>query len=204
MLFPEKMKLKDAIRFTAPFYPSFDADYAYQLANKFQLNPNKPISALSTGYSTIYKLIVALSTNAPYLLLDEPVLGLDANHRDLLYRTLLQKYGEKPCTIVLSTHLVEEISKIIEQVIILKDGGVLYEEPSEELLSRGYAVSGMAKAVDAYIEGKSVIGSESLGGLKTAYLLGTATDVPETVEVSRMDLQKLFIQLTNDNGGSRK
>ena len=62
---------------------------------------------------------MALSVNVPYVLLDEPVLGLDANHRELFYRILLAKYGEKPFTVVLSTHLIEEVASIIEDVVIL-------------------------------------------------------------------------------------
>ena len=63
--------------------------------------------------------------NAPYVLLDEPVLGLDANHRDLFYKTLLARYSEKPFTVVVSTHLIEEISSLIEDVVILHHGQVL-------------------------------------------------------------------------------
>ncbi len=197
MLYPEKMKVKDAFRWTKQFYPNFDEPYALSLAERFKLNVNKATKSLSTGYASIFKLITALATNAPYVLLDEPVLGLDANHRDLFYRVLLEKYSEKPFTAVLSTHLVEEISGLVEQVVIIKDGKLLYDEPTEELLSKGYTASGPANAVDAYIAGKNVIGQDALGGLKSAYILGAADDAPSGVEITKMDLQKLFVQLTN-------
>ena len=196
MLYPEKMKVKDAFRCTKQFYPAFDEAYAHALAERFKLNVNKTTKSLSTGYASIFKLITALATNAPYILLDEPVLGLDANHRDLFYRVLLEKYSEKPFTAVLSTHLVEEISGLVEQVVIIKDGKLLYDEPTEELLKKGYTASGPAAAVDAYIAGKNVIGQDSLGGLKSAYILG-APESPEGIEITKMDLQKLFVQLTN-------
>ena len=104
----------------------------------FVLNTSSRISALSTGYLSIFKLVMALSVNVPYVLLDEPVLGLDANHRELFYRILLAKYGEKPFTVVLSTHLIEEVASIIEDVVILKEGKVIRNESREELLSKGY------------------------------------------------------------------
>ncbi len=125
MLYPEKMKVKDAFRWTKQFYPDFDTEYALDLAERFKLNVNKATKSLSTGYASIFKLITALATNAQYVFLDEPVLGLDANHRDLFYRVLLEKYSEKPFTAVLSTHLVEEISGLVEQVVIIKDGKLL-------------------------------------------------------------------------------
>lgn len=136
--------------------------------------------------------------NAPYILLDEPVLGLDANHRDLFYRILIERYSENPCTIVISTHLIEEVSNVIEDIIIIKQGKIIKNESREELLSQGYTVSGVASIVDDYVADKNVIGVDQIGGLKTVYVLGKLDkNVPEGIEISKLDLQKLFIQLTN-------
>lgn len=197
--FPEGMKVRDAFKWTKEFYPAFDRAYADSLSAKFELNTNKKIKSLSTGYASIFKLITALATNAKYILLDEPILGLDANHRDLFYRTLIEKYSENPCTIVISTHLIEEAAGVLDHVVILKNGEIIRNESKDDLLAGSYMVSGVAAAVDAYCAGRNVLGSDSLGGLKTAYLTGVpeAAGVPEGLTVSRMDLQKLFIQLTN-------
>ena len=197
--FPEGMKVRDAFKWTKEFYPAFDRAYADSLSAKFELNTNKKIKSLSTGYASIFKLITALATNAKYILLDEPILGLDANHRDLFYRTLIEKYSENPCTIVISTHLIEEAAGVLDHVVILKNGEVIRNESKDDLLAGSYMVSGTSAAVDAYCAGRNVLGSDSLGGLKTAYLTGLpeAAGVPEGLTVSRMDLQKLFIQLTN-------
>jgi ABC-type multidrug transport system, ATPase component len=197
-LYPEKMKIKAVFKWTKSFYPDFDMEYANKLAERFELNLNRTVNSLSTGYSSIFKLIIALSVNTPYIFLDEPVLGLDANHRDLFYRILIEKYSEKPSAIIISTHLIEEIANVIEDIIIIKDGSIIKNESCQELLSKGYTVSGSSGAVDAYIAGKSVLGIDTLGGLKTAYILGTAAHpLPEQLEISKLDLQKLFIQLTN-------
>ncbi len=197
--YPDGMKIKDAFKWTKEFYPDFDSAYAKTLADRFELNTSKKIKSLSTGYSSIFKIVTALSTNAPYILLDEPVLGLDANHRDLFYKIIIEKYSANPCTIVISTHLIEEAAGVIEQVVVIKDGSIIRDEPREELLSKGYTVSGVATAVDAFLAGKNVIGADTLGGLKTAYVLGTIdrTTVPDGLEISKMDLQRMFIQLTN-------
>jgi ABC-2 type transport system ATP-binding protein len=196
--YPENMKLKKVFEWTKNFYSDFDEKYAKELAERFELNMNSTVKSLSTGYSSIYKLIIALSVNVPYILLDEPVLGLDANHRDLFYRTLIQKFSEKPCTIIISTHLIEEVTNVIEDIVIIKKGSIIKNESCEELLSKGYTVSGSTAAVDAYIDKKNLIGTDTLGGLKTAYILGKPENsIPDNLEVSRLDLQKLFIQLTN-------
>lgn len=196
--YPEKMKVKEAFHWSKVFYPNFDEEYAVKLAKRFELNINKPVKSLSTGYTSIYKIVIALSVNAPYILLDEPVLGLDANHRDLFYRILIERYSENPCTIVISTHLIEEVSNVIEDIIIIKQGKIIKNESREELLSQGYTVSGVASIVDDYVADKNVIGVDQIGGLKTVYVLGKLDkNVPEGIEISKLDLQKLFIQLTN-------
>lgn len=202
LLFPEGMKVKKIFRWTKEFHPEFDMDYALRIAKLFGLPLNKKSSTLSTGYKSILKNVIALSINTPYIFLDEPVLGLDANHRELFYKLLIEKYSENPFTIVISTHLIEEVSNIIEDVIIIKNGKIIEKGSCEDLLKRGYAISGTAASVDNYIRNNmingKVIGEDSIGNLKSVYILGRPKEtLPENLEVSALDLQKLFIQLTN-------
>lgn len=195
--YPDRMKLKDIFTWTKRFYKNFDRKYADDLAKKFDLNCNKTVKQLSTGYLSIFKLIIALSVNTPYVFLDEPVLGLDANNRDLFYRILLEKYTDNPFTVVVSTHLIEEITSVIEEIIIIKNGTVIQNESVEDFLGKGYAVSGTAALVDSFIVDKQVIATDVLGGLKTAYILGKPEKEIAGLEISSLDLQKLFIQMTN-------
>ena len=197
-LYPESMKIQEVFKWTKNFYPNFDLAYAQNLAAKFGLDTKKKVRSLSTGYGSIFKIIVALSVNTPYVLLDEPVLGLDANHRDMFYKLLIEKYSKSPSTFIISTHLIEEVSSVIEDIIIIKNGTIIKNESCESLLSKGYTVSGKASQVDAFIEGKEVIGIDRLGGLKTAHIIGDLDrcQVPDSLEVTKLDLQKLFIQLT--------
>ncbi len=198
-MYPESMKVNAAYQWTKKFYPSFDMEYAMSLSKKFELNTKKAIKNLSTGYTSIFKIVIALACNAETILLDEPILGLDAFHRDLFYRELLKNYNDNPRTIVISTHLIEEAADIIEEVIILKEGEVLLQQTVEDVLSKGYTVSGPAGKVDAYVAGKQAIGSDSMGGLKSTYMFDKAPEgpLPEGLEISKLDLQKMFIHLTN-------
>lgn len=198
-LYPDKMKIKDTFRWSGEFYSGFNMEYAMAMSERFGLNVNKTVKSLSTGYTSIFKVIIALSVNTPYVLLDEPVLGLDANHRNLFYQVLLEKYADNPSAIVISTHLIEEVTNVIEDIIIIKSGEIYKNESRDELLSKGYTVSGRAAQINAFIADKNVIGVDVLGGLKTAYILGklNRNSIPEGIEVTKLDLQKLFIQLTN-------
>ncbi|NLO39341.1 MAG: ABC transporter ATP-binding protein, partial [Ruminiclostridium sp.] len=181
------------------FYASFDDKKAMDLSHQFGLDVSKKIKSLSTGYCTIFKLIIALCVNVPYVFLDEPVLGLDANHRELFYRLVLERYSENQSSFIISTHLIEEVSSIIEDVMIIRDGEIILNEPREDLLARYYSVTGSISAVDRAIEGEKLLGADVLGGLKTAYIEGSSNTKPVAVdvEITKMDLQKLFIELSN-------
>lgn len=198
-LYPEEMKVKKAFESGEILYDDFDKDKAYAMAAKFSLPTNKRISKLSTGFTSIFKLIMAFSVNTPYLLLDEPVLGLDAQNRDLFYRLLMEEYAENPRTIIISTHLIAEVANMIEHTIIIKDGRILRDMPNETLQSAGYTISGPSSLVDSYIAGKEVLSVSSLGGLKTVCCAGKAdaASLPEGLEMGRLNLQDYFIQLMN-------
>lgn len=198
-LYPEGMKAAEVLRWSSRFYPEFDMDYAHELAEKFGLDLRKKVRSLSTGYSSILKNVVALSVNTPYVLMDEPVLGLDANHRDLLYRKLVERFSQKPATYIISTHLIEEVARVIEEVVIIKDGEIIKNESCEKLVAGGYTATGSSALVDSFIADKQVIGIDSLGGLKSAHVLGelNKAEVPQGLEITRLDLQNLFINLTS-------
>jgi len=197
-MFPEDMKVKAAFDAAGLYYPDFDRAYAETLANKFGLPLKKRIKALSTGYASIFRLILGLSVNTPYLFFDEPVLGLDAQHRDMFYRELLARYAERPCTMVISTHLIAEAADLIEHAVIIRNGKILKDCPRDELTADAYTVSGPAGAVDKYIEGKRVLSTSILGGLKTASVQGERAAVPEGLEVSPINLQDYFICLMEE------
>ncbi|MDD2483912.1 MAG: hypothetical protein PHQ50_02610 [Eubacteriales bacterium] len=104
---------------------------------------------------------------------------------------------------ILSTHLIEEVSGVIEDVVIIDEGEILRQATQEELLAEAFMLSGTSTAVDQFAEGKKVLGTEAFGGLKTIYL-GEEVDrttLPENLELSKMDLQRYFIQLTNKERG---
>ncbi|MDF2632785.1 MAG: transporter related [Caproiciproducens sp.] len=196
-LYPERMRVKEAFHWSAGFYPQFDMEYANTLCSQFELKTNHKIKNLSTGYTSIFKIIIALSCGAEIVIFDEPVLGLDANHREMFYKELIQNYSNYPRTFILSTHLIEEVATIIDRVVIIKSGEVIMDDEVQNVLNQGCTVSGPAGAVDDFIKGKQLLGSDTIGGLKSAYLLGQFHDIPSNLEMGKLDLQKLFIQLTN-------
>lgn len=201
-LYDAGLKVKDHFKWIARFYDGFDKEKAFAVAEKFSLDTDKKFKALSKGYQSIFKLTVALSMHIPYIIFDEPVLGLDANHRELFYDLLLKEYENDERTIILATHLIEEVANLIEEVVLIDHGKILLQEHVGTLLEMGYSVSGLAQEVDAYCADKNVIGFEELGNLKIAHVLGKKTPLPKTgsLSLSTMNLQKLFVKLTEKGG----
>ena len=198
-LFPDSMKVKAALKITADFIPSFDLELAMELAQKFGLPMNKKVKALSTGYSSIIRLVLALSAGTPYVIFDEPVLGLDAQHRDMFYRLLMEHCGGGEQTVILSTHLIQEAAQLIEHAVIIKGGKILRDASAEELTGAAHTVSGPAGLVDGYIAGRQVLNTTAIGGLKTACVEGEPdARIPAGLEISPMGLQDYFISLMNE------
>ena len=200
-LFPDSMKVKAAISVTADFIPGFDTELALELGKKFGLPLNKKVKALSTGYASILRIVLALSAGTPYVIFDEPVLGLDAQHRDMFYRLLMEHCGGGEQTVIISTHLIQEAAPLIGHAVIIKDGEIIRNAPAEELKGAAHTVTGPAGLVDGYTAGRRVLSATSIGGLKTACVEGEPEGrTPAGLEVSPMGLQDYFISLMNEEG----
>ncbi len=195
------LKVTALFKWTKEFYPDFDTQKALELSQKFEVNLKKKFNALSTGYKNIVKLIIALSLNCPYTIFDEPVVGLDVNHRELFYKLLLEKYEENECTIILATHLIEEIANLIEHVVLIDEGEILLDDNIENVLSLGYSVAGKAEEIENYTKNRNVLDIETVAGMKIAYIMGEVdyTSISENMTVSQLNLQKLFLKLTERN-----
>lgn len=132
--------------------------------------------------------------------MDEPVLGLDANHREIFYQELIETYSDHPRTFVISTHLIEEIANLIEHVFVLDNHHIIVDGDVTDILGQSYAVTGPQTDVSTYTDGLNIIGQDHLGGITAHYVYGPLNNdrpIPDTVTVEHLDLQKLFVNLTN-------
>lgn len=195
-LFPKEMKVKEAFKAASSFVEDFDEEECQRLCQLFDLNLKSKIVKLSTGYHSVFKFILALSMPASFVFLDEPVLGLDAVHRELFYEQLLAAYEKRPRTFVISTHLIEEVGHLIEEALILHHGKIVANGNVEELLADAFSVTGEASLVEETVKGFDVMGSENLGGLKTVYVKKGNLEMDSRLTVQPLDLQKYFVWLT--------
>ena len=197
-LFPEDMKVKKAFRAARVFLPGFEAEKALELAKEFGLDTRKRVKNLSTGYGSIFRLILGLCCGADYVAFDEPVLGLDARHRDLFYRLLMEGYAARPHTIILSTHLIAEAANLLEEAVILHRGHLVQQAPTESLRGAYCSVSGPARLMEEYLKDKRVVSQSAVGGLRTACIQNDGKPLPPGLERSPLDLQEYFITLMEE------
>ena len=200
-LYPKHGTLKQMWEMADLSYGSFNFNRARRLLKEFDIqDENVKLSNLSTGLQTAAKLIVALSVNANYIFLDEPILGLDANHRDIFYQELLKAYEENIKTYVLSTHLIEEIQQLVEHVFILDNEKITVDADVDDLLAEMFVISGPAMLVEEYTKDQNVLGTRDLAGIKTAFVRGVLSEtkaIPDQIKIQHPDLQQAFVYLTN-------
>lgn len=204
-LYYKQVKINQMFDLGDGAYGNFDYQNAEQMLKQFELDGNQKFAKLSTGQKTAAKISLALNVDADYIFLDEPVLGLDANHREIFYQELIKSYQKRPRTIVLSTHLIDEIQQLVEHVILIDRHRVLEDADVQDLLDRAYDISGPAKLVDQYTEGLNVLSTTDLGNVRTAHVFDQLPEdriLPDQVQIGHYDLQHLFIYLTN--GGQQE
>ncbi len=181
---------------------NWDAEYAAKLLERFQLPSRKRVQSLSRGQKSALGIVVGLASRAPLTMFDESYLGMDAPSRYAFYEELLSDYAAHPRTIVISTHLIEEVSSLFEEVIIIDRGRLVLHEESDALRGRGVTVTGAAEVVDTFVAGLTVLGEQTLGRTKAATVYGELDETQVRaaklagLELGPVALQDLFVHLT--------
>ena len=140
--------------------------------------------------------------NSPLTILDEVYLGMDAPTRYAFYDEILADYAEHPRTILLSSHRVEEVERLFEDVVVLHRGKVLLAETAEEMQSRGFSLTGPVAAVEELARGRRELHRQRLGATVQVTIEGAPDDGTAAaaraagVELGSLPLQDLFVRLT--------
>jgi len=193
--YPDDYKLVHAIRAARIFYPNWSQELADELIALFRIPRKTIIKKYSRGQFSALGIVIGLASRAPITFFDEPYLGLDATARSYFYDVLLRDYQAHPRTIVLSTHLIDEMDQLLERVVILDRGVVVQSANVDELRGLAYQVSGLDAKVREFAAGKTVLRRHRVGGLASYVIEGRASDedraaVPD-LEFGTVSLQDL-------------
>ena len=195
-------KVKDVLDVERRLHQNWDTELEKRLISLFELDVKRKVKGLSRGMQTAVSLVCGLASQAEITIFDEPSLGLDAVIRERFYDALIDSYSNNPRTIIISTHLIDEVSRVIEKAIMLDHGKLILQENVDDLRQHGVDIIGTQEAVEKETEGLRILRKESFMG-KTTYsvLLDSLRTFSPAVQVHPITLQRLFVLLTQDEGG---
>ncbi|WP_221584736.1 ABC transporter ATP-binding protein [Microbacterium sp. G2-8] len=200
--YPDDAKAKHAFRAARLFFPNWDQAICDELIDEFQLPMKQTIKKLSRGQLSAVGVIIGLASRAEITFFDEPYLGLDAVARQIFYDRLLADYAEHPRTILLSSHLIDEISNLIERVLVIDKGQIIMDQSTEEARERATNLVGDAQVVERFIGRREVIHRESLGRVASVTFLGqlSPSEFDEAraagLDLAPVSLQELIVRST--------
>lgn len=129
------LKVIDTFKFFQDFYNDFDISKARKIINELGIDENKYIKSLSKGMKEKVQLVLVMARNAKLYVLDEPIAGVDPASRDYILDTILNNIN-KDATLIISTHLVYEIERVLDEVIIIKEGDIVHNGKVSDLLPK--------------------------------------------------------------------
>ncbi len=126
------MKVKEMINYFSDFYEDFDCDRAYDMLSKLNINPDDKLKTMSKGTKEKVQLILVMSRNADLYFLDEPIGGVDPAARDYILNTIITNYNPDS-TVIISTHLISDIEKVLDDVVMIKDGELVMHKRVDDI-----------------------------------------------------------------------
>ena len=147
---PNWMTPKSAIKYMADFYDNFDMQKALDMAARFELPMKQKIKTMSKGQQAKLQLLLVMSRKADLYILDEPLGGVDLVSREFILDTIMKNHAENS-TILLSTHLIYDIEKVLDRVLMVKDGKLLVNTDVSKITADGKTVEDLFREVFSYV-----------------------------------------------------
>ena len=139
----KQQKIREILDFFQDFYGDFDRSRAESMLRALKLDPEARLKTLSKGNQEKVQLVLVMSRKAKLYLLDEPIGGVDPAARDYILNTIISNYS-KDATVVISTHLIEDIEPVLDEAVFLKDGRIFAHRAVDDIRETE------GKSVDAY------------------------------------------------------
>ncbi|GAA5200032.1 ABC transporter ATP-binding protein [Rugosimonospora acidiphila] len=203
--YPDGFKVRHVLDSGRILFPRWDDQLARNLLRDFQLPLGRGVKKLSRGMRSSLGIVIGLASRAPLTLFDEPYLGLDAVARQLFYDRLLADYSEHPRTVLLSTHLIDEVSDLIEHVLLIDRGRILLDEEADTLRGQVLTVTGPSSAIDELTLGAHELYRERMGALARATVRGPLDSSERSraeslgLDLTTTSLQQLVVSITRSD-----
>ncbi|BAQ09811.1 ABC superfamily ATP binding cassette transporter [Bacillus sp. OxB-1] len=188
--FSDKLTLKDILYEAARFYPNWDAGLAQRLFDYFHFHPDSRHATLSKGKKSTFNTIFGIAAHCPLTIFDEPTNGMDTAVRKDFYRALLKDYIAHPRTILLSSHHLEEIEDLLEDILLIHDGGVRFHGPITELQEKFIKLVGKEEKLAYIAVNRTTYGRLQNGAWSELILENNLSD-EETAKLTEAGLKVL-------------
>ena len=198
------LPVRKLLKIASEVNPDYDCDFAAEMMERFELDGKKKFNHLSLGMKTMVSTIICLASSKNVILLDEPVLGFDALMRVEFYDMLTESFRKHPRIILVSTHIIEEIAKTIQKLILIDRGSVRFFDTLQAVETKAFCISGLQKDVETATKDRNVIGQDVVGGLVTSYIFDNPPEETGSLEIRPLSLQEFFIQMVGHKRGSRR
>lgn len=196
------IKLKTFFKMASEVYKNWDQKYFDYLCKQFDVNLNKYYSKLSRGMKTAVGLVLGLASRADITMFDEPYIGLDAVSREMFYDELQKDYIKHPRTIIISSHLINELENIFEKVIFIDNGKIIINDEVENVTSNYYLLQGKEKDIEKHLLDFTVMHKEKLRSLASYAVKGSLNEtdkkkiIGDNIDINKVSLQKILYYLT--------
>ena len=186
----DRLTVQQTIDYVASLNESWNAVTAGRLLSRSDLPLNQKVGNLSKGMKTKLYLLITLSIDVKILLLDEPTLGLDIVFRKEFFNTIIGEYFDETKTIIISTHQVEEVEQILQDIIFIDEGKIILQEDIAELKNQYSLISVPTDRKEELEKLNPILITHTLG--KVNAIVGSDVKI-EGAEYSRPSLSDLFV-----------
>lgn len=167
MTFSHNLTLEDILKEAGRAYPNWDAVLARRLFDYFSFHPKSKHGALSKGKKSTFNIIIGLASRCKLTMFDEPTTGMDASVRKDFYRALLKDYLAHPRSIIVSSHHLEEIEDVLEDIILIDNGKVSLHESMDEMKEYAVSITGRTEILRPLLANQEVIYQTGVGDNST-------------------------------------
>ena len=207
MSFSDKLTLQDILKESNRFYPNWDAPLAQGLFDYFSFHSEARHIDLSKGKKSMFNAIIGLASHCPLTIFDEPTTGMDTIARKDFYRALLKDYIAHPRTILVSSHHLEEIEDLLEDILLVHNKTVLFHNSITELQEMFVRLIGKSEKLLEYVSIKETFGSQMNGSFSEIIVKNTFTS-EELMHLSQQGIKILpvsandaYVALTTSTKG---
>jgi len=201
--FPENdILIKELFNIYSYFYKDYDKKLQEKLCDYFEIDSKKLYRKLSRGMKSLVLNIIGICSNASITIFDEPTIGLDADNRNEFYKILLDSYIKNPRTIILSTHLINEVENLIENVVIIHKGKVIVDDSIDNISQKSFYISGDKSDLEKLQCLKDTKYDKSFGSKQVYKYYGDINQEDLkfieslNINLETMNLQDMFVHLT--------